>query len=69
MYNPCVECMNRYGRQYTKECDSKCEYANAISKLKPYGRYKIITKMYNLKYHFNISDDAFKAYLRYNFNL
>ena len=37
MYNPCFECMNRYGRQYTEECDSKCEYANAISKLKPYG--------------------------------
>ena len=38
-------------------------------KLKPYGRYKIITKMYNLKYHFNISDNAFKLYLRDNFNL
>lgn len=37
MYNPCFECMNKYGRQYTEECDSKCEYANAISKLKPYG--------------------------------
>lgn len=38
-------------------------------KLNPYGRYKIITKMYNLKYHFNVSDDTFKHYLRFNFNL
>ena len=37
MYNPCFECMNRYGREYTEECDSKCEYANALSKLKAYG--------------------------------
>lgn len=40
-----------------------------FSKLNPYGRYKIISKMYNLKYHFNIQDDTIKAYLRYNFNL
>ena len=37
MYNPCFECMNRYGKQYTEECDSKCDYANVLSKLKPYG--------------------------------
>ena len=42
---------------------------NQFSKLNPYGRYKIITEMYNFKYHFNISDNAFKLYLRYNFNL
>ena len=42
---------------------------NQFSKLNPYGRYKIISRMYNFKYHFNISDDAFKHYLRYNFNL
>lgn len=35
MYNPCFECMNRYGRQYTEECDNKCDYA--LSKLKAYG--------------------------------
>ena len=45
------------------------KHYNQFSKLNPYGRYKIITKMYNLKYHFNISDNAFKLYLRYNFNL
>ena len=38
-------------------------------KLKPYGRFKIILKLYNAKYHFNISDDTFKHYLRDNFNI
>lgn len=37
MYNPCAECFNRYGRSYSEECDNTCEYANALSKLKPYG--------------------------------
>jgi len=37
MYNPCFECLNRYGKQYTEECDDMCEYAHALSKLKPYG--------------------------------
>lgn len=37
MYNPCFECMNRYGKEYTEECDNTCEYANALSKLKLYG--------------------------------
>lgn len=30
MFNPCFECWNRYGKQYTKECDSTCEYAVAV---------------------------------------
>lgn len=30
MYSPCFECMNRYSRQYTEECDSACEYAVAV---------------------------------------
>ena len=42
---------------------------NQFSKLNPYGRYKTISKIYNLKYNFNISVDAFKHYLRNNFNL
>ena len=37
MYSPCWECWNRYGKQYTEECDSKCDYAYQLSKLKPYG--------------------------------
>lgn len=31
---------------------------NQFSKLNPYGRFKTITKIYNLKYHFNISEDV-----------
>lgn len=30
MYNPCFECMNRYGKQYTEECDNTCNYAQAV---------------------------------------
>ena len=37
MYSPCFDCLNRYGHSYTEDCDSTCDYANAISKLKPYG--------------------------------
>ena len=33
MYNPCFECMNRYGKQYTEECDNKCDYANVMFQL------------------------------------
>ena len=36
-YSPCFECLNRYGRQYSETCDQFCEYAIALSKLKPYG--------------------------------
>ena len=45
------------------------KHYNQFSKLNPYGRYKTISRIYNLKYNFNISDNAFKLYLRYNFNL
>lgn len=38
MYSPCFECKMRYGKEYTEDCDSKCEYANIISKLKPFGK-------------------------------
>jgi hypothetical protein len=37
MYNPCLECLNRYGHDYTEDCDNKCQYANVMSKLKPYS--------------------------------
>ena len=45
MYNPCFECWNRYGRQYTEKCDSTCEYAHTLSKLKPYGGIDEVIKM------------------------
>ena len=34
MYNPCFECHNRYGKQYTTECDSKCDYAKMAKEKK-----------------------------------
>lgn len=37
MYSPCSNCFNRYGHSYTEECDSTCDYAYQLSKLKPYG--------------------------------
>ena len=38
LHSPCFNCANRYGGAwYTSECDNTCEYANVISKLKPYG--------------------------------
>ena len=45
MYNPCLECYNRYGRQYTEECDEMCEYANILSKLKPYSNIDEIVRI------------------------
>lgn len=45
MYYPCEECLNRYGHSYTEECDETCEYANVISKLKPYGGINEVIKV------------------------
>lgn len=31
MINPCVDlCYTRYGKQYSSNCDDKCEYAKAV---------------------------------------
>lgn len=30
MYNPCFECLNRYGRKYTEKCMYDCEYARTV---------------------------------------
>ena len=33
--NPCVElCWQRYGKQYSPECDTKCDYAKAVAENK-----------------------------------
>ena len=29
-YSPCLECLNRYKRQYSKDCDDTCDYAHAV---------------------------------------
>lgn len=34
MYEPCWECKNRYGREYSKECDDQCGYAAEVKSLK-----------------------------------
>lgn len=34
MYRPCWECKQRYGRDYSKECDDGCEYAAEVKSLK-----------------------------------
>lgn len=47
MYNPCFECYNRYGKQYTKDCDDTCEYANIVCKLKSYGGIEEVDKVMN----------------------
>ena len=36
MYNPCFECLNRYGYSYTEECDDTCNYAYDVRMLKSY---------------------------------
>lgn len=57
MFNPCYEhCYLKYGRQYTEECDNSCEYANSLSKLKPYGGIDEVVKIMKcnncyLRYH------------------
>lgn len=34
MFDPCVEhCYPRYGKQYSSECDGKCEYARTVKEL------------------------------------
>lgn len=35
--NPCVElCYLRYGKEYSPECNEKCDYAKAVDELKKY---------------------------------
>lgn len=35
MFNPCIEhCYNRYGKQYSSDCDDKCEYAKVVREKK-----------------------------------
>lgn len=41
MYNPCFECMNRYGKQYTEECNNTCDYAYAVKRDRDMGESMI----------------------------
>ena len=66
---------NRISEKEFKEYELMVRYKfinkhfEQFKKLKPYGRYKTITKMYNSKYDFNISDNEMKIYLINNFKL
>lgn len=43
MFEPCYEhCYLRYGKQYTKECDDKCNYAKAVKENKELAENAII---------------------------
>lgn len=34
-FNPCTDyCYVRYGKQYSKECEESCDYAQAVLELK-----------------------------------
>lgn len=53
MFNPCVEhCYNRYGKQYSSDCDDKCEFAKEIKEKRILGeksnKYDEIIKQINI---------------------
>lgn len=39
-YIPCMECKNRYGREYSKMCDGFCEYAKAVCEKRKLEAFK-----------------------------
>ena len=47
MDNKCIECVNRYGELCSEECNSTCEYAKALNKLKQYGSIDDIVEVMN----------------------
>ena len=34
MYNPCETCYNRFGHEYTPDCDEQCEFASLVKENK-----------------------------------
>lgn len=34
MYNPCFECLIRYGRKYSKDCIDICVFAHQVHEIK-----------------------------------
>lgn len=44
MQSPCMMCYIR-GAEYTPECDSRCEHAYIVSKLRPYGGIDEVMKI------------------------
>lgn len=45
IYNPCIECNNRYETGYTEECDNTCEYAHFVKRIKNYGGIEEVSKV------------------------
>lgn len=43
MYNPCWECFNRYGHDYSEDC--KCQYAEILNLLDSYGGIENIVEV------------------------
>ena len=47
MYNPCAECLNRYGHDYGPECDERCLYAKALKAEPHYDEWCVDCKEYD----------------------
>lgn len=48
--NPCVElCYLRYGKEYSPECNEKCDYAKAVDELKKYQAIGTVEEFKMLK--------------------
>ena len=47
MYNPCAECLNRYGHDYGPECDDRCLYAKALKAEPHYDEWCVDCKEYD----------------------
>lgn len=52
-YYPCSTCHDRFGKDYTEECDAYCDYAMAIKKLKEYedivDKFNSIPEVYPIR--------------------
>lgn len=61
MFNPCFEhCYNRYGKQYSSECDEKCEFAKMVKEKKiieeELEQYKLGDCMNNCEHYDNCAN-------------
>ena len=52
LFNPCYDyCYLKYGKQYTEECDSTCDYARVCLENKELQEREERRAMYNKKYY------------------
>ena len=49
MYNPCITCNQRFGKEYSEDCDKECEYASAVADLRAARRTLETLKLYPKK--------------------